>query len=396
MRTVQVSFGSHSCCLAALALVAIGCGNDRDAATGEPGTPLPELGARELARFQAGRALFDKVFSPEEGLGPAFNENQCSACHTRPASGGSSGFERVVKATRFGTDCDALGVLGGPNVRTQATPQLRAYGIEHETIPTLATDTGHFAPPFLFGLGLIEAIPAATILTREDPGDSDGDGISGRAGRTLDSRIARFGRKAEFATIEDFSATALHLEMGLTNRRHPRDLINGKTAPASTDPVPDPEVSDETVTLLSTFVRFLAAPRPPPARSRAHADTVREGRRLFDALGCPACHTPTMRTGQNEIPALANRTVPLFSDLLLHDMGSTLADVCGPTATPFEVRTEPLMGLGSRDRFLHDARTDDITEAILDHGGEARKARDGFARLAWIRQQYLVIFLKSL
>ncbi|MGH7520954.1 MAG: di-heme oxidoredictase family protein, partial [Gemmatimonadales bacterium] len=243
---------------------------------------------------------------------------------------------------------------------------------------------------------LIEAIPDATILAREDPGDSDDDGISGRAGRTLDGRLARFGRKAEFATIEDFSATALHLEMGLTTRRHPRDLISGKAAPAATDPVSDPEVSDQTLSLLSTFVRLLAAPRPEPARSRAHADTVREGRRLFDALGCPACHTPAMRTGPNEIPALANRTVPLFSDLLLHDMGPALADVCGPTATPSEIRTELLMGLGRRDRFLHDARTDDITEAILDHGGEARKARDGFARLPWIRQQYLVIFLKSL
>lgn len=381
---------------ALLVLATIGCAQDREAATGEPGMPLPDLDARELARFQAGRALFDKVFLPEEGLGPAFNENQCSACHTRPASGGTSGFERVVKATRFGTQCDALGAVGGPNVRTQATPLLRASGIEHETIPAVATDTGHFAPPFLFGLGLIEAIPDATILAREDPGDSDDDGISGRAGRTLDGHLARFGRKAEFATIEDFSATALHLEMGLTTRRHPRDLINGKAAPAATDPVADPEVSDQTLTLLSTFVRFLAAPRPEPARSRAHADTVREGGRLFDALGCPACHTPAMRTGPNEIPALANRTVPLFSDLLLHDMGPALADVCGPTATPSEIRTEPLMGVGRRDRFLHDARTDDITEAILDHGGEARKARDGFGRLPWIRQQYLVIFLKSL
>lgn len=383
-------------CLAVLLASLMSCGGDRDLATGEPGAPLPHLDARELARFQAGRALFDKVFSPEEGLGPAFNENQCSACHTRPTSGGSSGFERVVKATRFGTRCDPLETLGGPNVRTQATPLLRAFGIAHETIPTVATDTGHFAPPFLFGLGLIEAIPAAAILAREDLDDSNGDGISGRGGRTLDGRLARFGRKAEFATIEDFSTTALHLEMGLTSRRHPRDLINGKAAPARTDPVADPEVSDETVALLSTFVRLLAAPSQQPMRSRAHADTVREGRRLFDALGCTACHTPAMRTGPNTVPALANRTVPLFSDLLLHDMGPTLADVCGSTATPSEVRTEPLMGLGRRDRLLHDARTDDVAQAILEHGGEARQARDGFARLSWIRQQYVVIFLKSL
>jgi CxxC motif-containing protein (DUF1111 family) len=380
-------------------MVIIACGPGYDSAAGEPGTTLPGLGDAELGQFHAGRALFDKVYTPDEGLGPAFNENQCSACHTVPASGGTTGFERVVKATRFtapGT-CDPLFDEGGENIRKQATPPLRARGVAGESVPPSATEVGRFTPPFLFGLGLVEAVPDEAILAREDPNDADGDGISGRAGRTADGRLARFGRKAEFATIREFNEVALRLEMGLTSPRQPEEPgINGRPLPRGVDLAPEPEVGAEVVDLLTAFVRFLAAPEPAPLRSRAHRDTVRAGRRLFTALGCSACHTPSLRTGPSAVPALHRRTVRLYSDLLLHDMGPALADVCGHGATPAEVRTEPLMGLRHRNRLLHDGRTSDLHEAILAHGGEAQRPRDAFARLPWVTQQYLVTFLRSL
>jgi CxxC motif-containing protein (DUF1111 family) len=369
-----------------------------DPVTGEPGEPLPGLAQAALGRFQAGRALFDKVYTPEEGLGPAFNENQCSACHTVPASGGTSGFERVVRATRFteAGDCDLLLSRGGENVRSQATPLLKARGVTSETIPPHATEIGRFTPPFLFGLGLIEAIPEPVIVARHDPDDADGDGISGRGGRTPDGRLARFGRKAEFATIREFVESALRLEMGLTTRATHVETLNGGPLPQGTDPVPEPEVDSGTVDLLTTFVRLLAAPAPAPPRSAAHHDTVTVGRRLFHRLGCAACHVPTLRTGRADVATLSQKSLDLYSDLLLHDMGPTLASVCGHVATPLETRTEPLMGLGRRDLFLHDGRTSDLTEAILAHGGEAQAARDAFARLPWLRQHYVLTFLRSL
>jgi CxxC motif-containing protein (DUF1111 family) len=103
-----------------------------------------------------------------------------------------------------------------------------------------------------------------------------------------------------------------------------------------------------------------------------------------------------MRTGPSEIPALDRKTVNLYSDLLLHDMGPALADVCGFTATPTEIRTELLMGLRHRSVFLHDGRAFDLREAILEHGGEAQRARDAFTRLGWLAQEYVVMFLRSL
>jgi CxxC motif-containing protein (DUF1111 family) len=365
---------------------------------GEPGTPLPDLSEAELARFRAGSALFNRIFTPADGLGPTFNENQCSACHTVPAAGGTTGFERVVKATRYGGPgaCDPLSDEGGENVRSQSTPTLRATGVARESPPHSATEHGRFLPPMLFGLGLVEAIPDRVIEAGADPDDRNGDGISGRAAHGPDGRLTRFGRKADFATIEEFTRSALLLEMGLTSRASDHDRVNGAAPPPGTDPVAEPEVDDRTVALLAEFTRLLTPPSPAPPRSRAQADTLTDGRRLFEQVGCARCHTRTMRTGASEVPALHHRTVQLYSDLLLHDLGPGLANVCAYDAAPQELRTSMLMGLQHRDFYLHDGRAQDLREAILAHGGEAARVRDAFARLPWLAQERVISFLRSL
>ena len=380
------------------AIGAVACVAGSDSAVAPAGDPLPLLRATELARFHAGRALFDKTFTPEEGLGPFFNENQCSACHTDPASGGTTGFERIVKATHYTADsCDLLEMLGGENVQSRVTPLAATHGLTPPTIPASATETGRFAPTALFGLGLVEAIPDAEILSRADPDDRDGDGISGRGGRARDGRLGRFGRKADVATIDDFTEGALRLEMGITTPHAPHETVPGDAESLDgVDPAPDPEASGQMVSLLSSFVRFLAAPERATLRSTAHGDTVRAGRRLFERVGCTACHVPSMRTGPSELAALDEREVELYSDLLLHDMGPTLSNVCGPAASPSELRTAMLMGLRYRTLFLHDSRASDLREAILAHGGEATRAREAFARLTWIEQEILIVFLQSL
>ncbi|MCI0433263.1 MAG: hypothetical protein L0271_06400 [Gemmatimonadetes bacterium] len=366
--------------------------------TGEPGTPLPGLNQADSARFDAGRTLFNRIFTPEEGLGPAYNENQCSACHTVPAVGGSTGFERVVKATRYAGPgaCDPLSSEGGENIRSQATPLLRAHGVARESIPPRATEIGRFLPPFLFGLGLVEAISEDVIMAGADPEDRDGDGVSGRAARGPDGRLTRFGRKADFATIEEFTRSALLLEMGLTTRESDQDRVSGAAAPEGTDPVAEPEIDEHTVQLLVDFIRFLAPPAAKPPRSSAQADTFATGARIFDQIGCPKCHRPTMRTGSMDVPALSRRVIHLYSDLLLHDMGPGLSNVCAHDASPQELRTTPLLGLQHRSFYLHDGRAIDLREAILEHGGEAQASRNAFARLPWLRQEFVVIFLRSL
>ena len=81
-------------------------------------------------------------------------------------------------------------------------------------------------------------------------------------------------------------------------------------------------------------------------------------------------------------------------------MGPALADgVSQGQAGPREFRTAPLWGLGQRIFFLHDGRTSDLREAVLQHrseGSEASGVVERFTRLADREQQDLLNFLRSL
>lgn len=374
------------------------CGASDSVATASPGDPLPGLSPNEIERFRAGQALFDKVFSPEEGLGPLFNANQCSACHTVPAAGGT-GEQLVLRVSRSLPDgaCDPLRDEGGENVRVMATPLLRMHGIERQPVPAGATERVRFTVPFLFGLGLVEAIPESEILSRADPDDRDGDGISGRAGRDARGRLARFGRKADHATLRDFVESAAHLEMGLTTPARPGEGgVGGAPFPPGTDPAPDPELNETAVALLTEFLRFLAPLAPRDGETAEDRRMIRRGAALFREIGCADCHVPTMTAGPSRIAALDRKPVALYSDLLLHDMGPALANVCTPAASPTELRTEPLMGLGRRTSYLHDGRAKDLPTAIRLHGGEAAAARARFDSLDELAQHALLRFLRSL
>src|SRR5206468_4664518 len=118
----------------------------------------------------------------------------------------------------------------------------------------------------------------------------------------------------------------------------------------------------------------------PPQRFTNEEDRAlaRQGEKLFNHLACAACHIPQLKTGPNPIKALDRKTVALYSDLLVHDMGPELADICLGEAHPSEFRTEMLMGLRFRERFLHDGSAATAQEAIERHGGEAQGARDRF------------------
>lgn len=361
------------------------------------GDPLPGLAAEELARFEAGLALFDRVFSVAEGTGPLFNENQCSACHTFPAPGGT-GEQLVIKATRRLPDgsCDILASEGGENLRRRATPALAQRGVERDTIPSATADIATFAVPFLFGLGAADLVPERVLYNAADPDDLDGDGVSGRVGRTPDGRVGRFGRKADVASLHDFTHLALFNEMGITTSVHRRERgPNGAALPDGVDPAPDPELGDDSADLITDFVRMLAPP-PRQAPEPGAPPLVARGEALFTAIGCAACHTPYITTGPSRLAPLDRVRAPLYSDLLLHDLGAALASTCAPGATETEYRTAPLLGLRARRTYLHDLRAFSLERAIELHGGEAAAARDAFGALPTLDRQALLRFLRSL
>jgi len=117
---------------------------------------------------------------------------------------------------------------------------------------------------------------------------------------------------------------------------------------------------------------------------------------VFVKIGCASCHFPAFVTGDNPVPALRFRVVPAYTDLLLHDMGPDLADICLGEAQPSEFRTEPLMGLRFATAFLHDGRAATVAQAIELHGGEGLAARNRFLRLTPFQRATLLRFLGTL
>lgn len=362
------------------------------------GEPIPGLGAEEAARFSAGKALFNRAFTPEEGLGPLFNQTRCSSCHDLPTSGGH-GAESVRKATRFdeATGCDLLEEGGGDLLQSAVTALGRAAGIQPERIPEGATHTADIQPPPLYGLGLVEAVPDSAIAAGADPEDRDGDGISGRLGAGKDGSLGRFGMKAVHATLASFIAEAARGELGLTSPDHPvENLPQGRPLPEGADPAPDPEVDAAFLSALTDYVRFLAPPPAAVPEDREGKAAVAQGREIFTEIGCAACHTPFWTTGPNPSPALNEKRFRAYSDFLLHDLGPELADICAPGAAPSEWRTAPLVGLSLRSVFLHDGRAQRLVDAIQLHGGEAARSRDRFRSLPDRLREDVVRFLQSL
>ena len=368
-------------------LLALGCKKPV-----QPGDPLSDLTEQQLERFGRGKLVFDSVFTPATGLGPLFNSVACGECHEKPAGG--RGDEVEVHATAFrGEACDPLVQEGGPVIQRHAIPALKqALGIDSEPFPPSATARALRTSPVVFGRGLLDFVPDSVILAYADPDDKNHDGVRGRPNRFVDGRIGRFGRKAFVPTLREFNAGAFVAEMGVTDPAQPtEENIGGKPIPVGVDVATDPELTQEAFNVTDDFVRFLAPPTPLKVGKEG-----RRGRQLFSQLGCAACHVPTLRTGPRGMPAFRNREVAAYTDLLLHDMGPDLADICLGQAGPADFRTEPLLDLRGAEHFLHDGRATTLEQAIELHGGEGSGARDRFKGLSATDRAAVVAFLKSL
>ena len=359
----------------------------------KPGDPLRGLTAAELERFNQGREVFERDFTPETGLGPLFNAEACGECHEQPVLGGG-GDEIEVHVARLANGfCDPFVESGGPVLQAHTTPALKAaLGIDQEPVPAGAVAVPNRSSPQIFGLGLLDAVPEKDILLRADPDDRDHDGISGRPNRFFDGRLGRFGRKALVPTLREFNAGAFTIEMGITTQLTPtEETIGGQPIPAGVDPVTDPELTQQDLGWADDFVRFLAPPLALPLDLEGE-----RGKIVFGSIGCAGCHAPSLTTGDHPVRALRYKQVWAYSDLLLHDMGAEGADMCLGLAEPSEFRTEPLMGLRLRTLFMHSGKGKSIREAVDLHGGEAARSRDKFHKLSERDRQAVLKFLGSL
>jgi CxxC motif-containing protein (DUF1111 family) len=86
-----------------------------------------------------------------------------------------------------------------------------------------------------------------------------------------------------------------------------------------------------------------------------------------------------------------------YSDFAIHHIGATLADgINQGSAGTDQFRTAPLWGVGQRQFFLHDGRTNDLAAAIAAHGGDAATVIQNFNRLSASDRQDILYFLRSL
>lgn len=193
-----------------------------------------------------------------------------------------------------------------------------------------------------------------------------------------------------------------------------------------------------------------------PALEEEEVTQINWGEQLFTDIGCSSCHMPTMtlddpvfrepslssyyrntafNTGEellafglnpgqpvsfdltkdhpDNLIELADGTVralgsfdtdasgkaviALYGDLKRHDMGEGLAesiDEVGTGAAMF--LTKELWGVGDTAPYLHDGRASTLSEAILDHGGEALESRNAFSFLQGTEQAAVVAFLDNL
>jgi CxxC motif-containing protein (DUF1111 family) len=365
-----------------------------------PGDALPGLTASEFEEFRLGLTDFLEVETAEDGLGPAYNATSCAVCHNVPAVGGAGNVAELRAVRRMPSgEFEALYASGETLFHLFSLPGHACQPV----IPYDANVIVRRVPIPVFGAGLVEAIDDSTLLALEDPADRDRDGVSGRAAlivdrATGDRRVGRFGWKAQHATLLAFSADAYRNEMGITNDLFPTELASGiddermKLCDRIPDPedVRDPRTGRRGIDNFASFMRFLA----PVARESVD-EVTRAGESTFTAIGCAACHVPSLPTGPSSNPQFNRRQVPLFSDLLLHDIG-TGDGVRQAAAEPGEFRTPALWGLRFRRPLLHDGSAATIEDAIRRHEGEAQRSRERFDRLAPNDAAALVRFLRSL
>jgi CxxC motif-containing protein (DUF1111 family) len=141
---------------------------------------------------------------------------------------------------------------------------------------------------------------------------------------------------------------------------------------------------------FENFMRLLAPIERGPVN-----DTVRAGEALFRSIGCASCHTPSMTTGRSSNPVFDQKPVNLYSDLLLHDVG-TGDGIEQAAAHADEIRTPTLWGLRFRRPFLHDGSAATIDDAIRRHAGESAGVIERYNKATDRDREILLAFLKSL
>lgn len=351
--------------------------------------------------FETAAEEFTGPESAADGLGPIFNASGCAECHMTPILGGSS--QIVEKRAGWFDGAVFLEHPGGSLIHDRAIPP----SLQELTMPGRTNVTAMRASVSVLGDGFVEAIANSTLedIASRQPFSMRGLFIRVPVDEGTGTRTGRFGWKDQQASLVSFSADAYVNEMGITSPLQPDEPTSNGHSVADYDTVPDPDDEGVDVELFALFMRSTKA--PPRDLVRAATADARDGRRIFSDIGCATCHTPDITTAApgtfinggalRVANTLGNKIIHPFGDFLLHDIGTGDGIVQnGGAASRNMVRTAPLWGLRTRGRFMHDALSFNLTDAIQRHGNQARPSRDAFRALGTSSRDKLIAFLLSL
>ena len=423
--------------------------------------PLANLSDPERTRFSIGNSFFRRnwVEAPSstqarDGLGPHFIARSCGGCHAQGGRGappdagkgvaeqpiallirlsvpGAGRHGGAVPEPIYGDQFNNFAIQG---VRPEGQVSIRyksikgrfqdgtPYTLRQPSYQLVALGYGPMSKDVMLsprlaqqlpGVGLLDAITEADILQNARDQAALPGPVKGKPNHVWDvvagaMRVGRFGWKANVATLAHQTAAAFNGDIGITSTYFPDEACTSAQkdclAAVRGGQGGKPEIDDETF----GNVVFNQSTLAPVARRGVNDGQVLRGQKMFAQAQCAACHRPGYTTGEGPFPAFTSRNVALqriwpYTDLLLHDMGESLAD----HRPDFEAdgrqwRTPPLWGLGlirevnGHQRLMHDGRARGTLEAILWHGGEAEEARQHVLRMSRAERAALVKFVDSL
>ncbi len=364
------------------------------------------------ANFKSGNQVFR---NDHEGEGPLLNARTCQGCHTKDGRGavpadadtpmdsmsirlslGNDEDGNPVADPNYGTLLQTFGLasFGGEGIEAGLAshgggideaigegfayvsyepvagsyPDGEEYELRRPVYHVRDLSYGDFSDGILFssrvapqliGMGLLGAVPEATLLELADPDDEDGNGISGRVNEATDPTtgehgVSRFGYKASTASPLHQVAAAYRNDMGVTNLYATEEACAELQESCSRAALLEPDrypggvdISDVEMALVEFYVRLLAVPerRGYDEAAGVWEEDVLRGRTLFFESGCETCHTYRLETataagsvlGQVElntlfedvepIEVLSDQVIHPYTDQLLHDMGGSCPPV---------------------------------------------------------------------
>jgi CxxC motif-containing protein (DUF1111 family) len=345
--------------------------------------PVPGLKGAELTAFNLGDSLFETSMREADGLGPLYTRDSCGSCHASALRGpGLVQKMVVVEADGATPAADQSKLAFGHTVHPLLAAGAKTPILPPANDPSVRVSIRIGVP--VLGRGYLEAVSDSELERVAAEQAKRDDGIHGRINHVVyaseansDTRFhthakgdlvyGRFGLKARIATLDDFTADALQGDMGITSPLRPSEFANPDGL--LDDRKVGVDIGIDSVNARTNYTRSIAIPR--------RASDQEAGRALFEQIKCAVCHQPTMHTRADyPLAPLADIDAPIYTDLLLHDMGAGLADSLGGEgeAGPRDWRTSPLIGLRFYTTFLHDGRVRTIADAIEAHASEGSEA----------------------